>query len=447
MPATATTPAETPPPGRPRSRFAFWIACVALPFAVWLGPASTHVRIVVTALAWAALVMGMLIRWAGADRRRRRIMFRLLLAVPVMLLSFELLYAWTDWREAELTAPLRMGGGSHRSGMLERGEPCGYHLIPARSYAVFGGTLRIDANGFRNTGDVSEARSPGVRRLMLLGGSTAFGWGLPDGEDLAAHLQEELSGAEKWEVINAAVPYYTSWQEACAYTHRLHRFQPDVVVVLDGRNDVRYAIMQGGNWTPASEGGVGELPFVDAAPGTITGDPARRSLLMRSALYRRVYARVAPRYVPPPVRPPAEGAAADSGALARVDARFIEQFNDHRRQIAERVTRDGGACILALQPVIHVGKPLTPEEQRFSHMWDDLGEQFGAVWPLLRSAVVDAEGPGVRLDLTEVFADFDGQAYLDECHYTSAGSRRIAEVLAEQVLQLVEGAGGASSRR
>ena len=113
---------------------------------------------------------------------------------------------------------------------------------------------------------------------------------------------------------------------------------------------------------------------------------------------------------------------------------MIGQFVRHRAILAREAGRDGCLCILAIQPVIHVGKPLTEREEKNSHMWGDHGRYFRVIWPELQAATARLDVPGaVTVDLTDVFSGFNGDAYQDECHYTSGGNRLIAQRLAETV--------------
>lgn len=393
------------------------------------------VKVFFVAVLAGLFLLWLFAQWAKKSPDRRRAFFMTVLFTPVIVLTAEAALAYLDWRESQLTSPLRASIEGLRAGMLIRHEACSYRLIPSRTYDIWGGPVAIDRNGFRSSYDVVLRKKPGQTRVMLLGGSSAFGWGLPDGRDPAGHLRTlldaEMPEAGRYEVINAAVPYYTSFQELNAWLHVLYAYGPDVLIVLDGRNDMRNAVMDGRRWRPASEGGIGETPFA-RSDGSSEGRPAPPLLeraLRRSALYRRVDAALHP--PAPPTLDPPEPMAAD---ISEVNLAFIDQFVRHRELIAADAARRGCRCILALQPVIHVGKPLTPREREFARMWGDIGPKVRAVWPKLREAAVRTPVAGVEVvDLTKVFAAFAGEAYIDECHYSEEGSRLIAQRLADLV--------------
>jgi lysophospholipase L1-like esterase len=81
-------------------------------------------------------------------------------------------------------------------------------------------------------------RKPGVLRILVLGDSCAFGFGLEAEEAwparLATHLQAAGCAAE---VLNAGVPGYTSMQGVVLAGRLMPRLQPDLVLVAFGWND------------------------------------------------------------------------------------------------------------------------------------------------------------------------------------------------------------------
>jgi lysophospholipase L1-like esterase len=105
---------------------------------------------------------------------------------------------------------------------------CLYRNAPNQRTARFS----IDAHGYRGGFDERDRRP----RLLLLGGSTAFGFALgADDEVLGARLAALEPG---WQVVNAAVVGYLSSQELSELVHRGREVAPAAVVVVDGWNEV-----------------------------------------------------------------------------------------------------------------------------------------------------------------------------------------------------------------
>ncbi|HOW27531.1 MAG TPA: SGNH/GDSL hydrolase family protein [Elusimicrobiota bacterium] len=99
--------------------------------------------------------------------------------------------------------------------------------------------IHINSLGFR--GDEFTPRKPErVWRIVALGDSCTFGWGLPDGDTYPARLADRLARECKKEVsvINAGVPGYSSWQTARWLQTELFGYDPDIVTVYVGWNDL-----------------------------------------------------------------------------------------------------------------------------------------------------------------------------------------------------------------
>lgn len=92
--------------------------------------------------------------------------------------------------------------------------------------------FRINGMGFR--GKDNELIHGPKKRIVLVGGSTAFGTGLDgDRETFGSQLEDLLDV----EVINGAVIGHSSGQELAYLLMNLVDLQPDLVLTLDGWND------------------------------------------------------------------------------------------------------------------------------------------------------------------------------------------------------------------
>jgi len=408
-------------------------ACCAV---AWASGASVHVKLLFTLPVFPVMGVALMARWAGTDPHRRQVLFKTLLAAPVAVLGVESALAYKDQVDQRRLAPVRASRVGDPNALMMLSDECDYRLRPRRDYRLFGGVVAIDSNGFRSSYDVALQKDPDRIRVILTSGSTGFGWGVPDGHDVVAYLQAMLdteAGDDRFEVINASVPYFNTYQEMNWYHHALSKFEPDLLIVLDGYNDMINAVMDGHDWRPAWEGDVGRVPVWHMAPTKTrqrTVSDRVEAVLMKSAAYRTVYWRV-DRLVRAARQARSKRTSSGPKNAGFVDRRFIDQFVEHWGVIASKTRRNGTRCILALQPIIDIGKTLTENEKPMRHMWGGYTETIRQVWPDLRRACTALRVEGVTvLDLTDVFAQFDGDAYQDKCHYTSEGNRIIASKLA-----------------
>lgn len=99
--------------------------------------------------------------------------------------------------------------------------------------------IRTNSLGLRSA-EVTEPKPAGVFRILVLGDSVTFGWGLR-GEDTypsqLASLLATLRPNQRFEVINAGVSGYGTWQQASWLQDTGLDLQPDVIVVQTHLND------------------------------------------------------------------------------------------------------------------------------------------------------------------------------------------------------------------
>jgi len=95
-----------------------------------------------------------------------------------------------------------------------------------------------NSRGFQ--GQEFEERKPeGVLRIVCMGNSSTFGWGVPPDSSyprLLEKILEESSGGDV-EVINAGVPGYSSLQGLVLFEREISTLEPDIVTVSYGAND------------------------------------------------------------------------------------------------------------------------------------------------------------------------------------------------------------------
>ncbi len=108
-----------------------------------------------------------------------------------------------------------------------------WQLVPGYEVPMGGGSARINGLGIREQLEPGP-RGERERRIVTLGDSGVFGWGVPDGrtwqEQLELLLRERFPG---WtiEVVNLGVPGYSSVQALRLLEDLGWRYEPDLVLV------------------------------------------------------------------------------------------------------------------------------------------------------------------------------------------------------------------------
>ena len=115
-----------------------------------------------------------------------------------------------------------------------------YELIPNQTVQFCDQQVTVNALGFRGPA-VDTIKPPGTKRIVGLGDSVMFGWGVGDAEYYLALIAERLARAAPGhivEVINSAVPGYNTVMEVETLKEKLLPFTPDVVVIEYVDNDL-----------------------------------------------------------------------------------------------------------------------------------------------------------------------------------------------------------------
>ena len=260
--------------------------------------------------------------------------------------------------------------------------------------------IAINTHGFRSR-ETTEAKPPGVRRVLCIGGSTTV-QGRTNDETYPALLERELKAA--WpgatvEVLNLGINGITS-DHWLSRLDELFRFQPDVVVQYEFVNDLFFR----------------HLPrYAEEHPWWTH---ARRSRLLFEA------APPAPEDLEPYVR------------------RTLRNI----RQMAEEASRRGARHVTAT----FAGPDPTRAEPAFRHYLDVNAEAWGGRHGVRSYAAYDAlradfntrlrkaaaEGRLVVVPLEETLRD--PSLFIDLCHATPSGIAAMARTLAPAVRRELE---------
>lgn len=136
----------------------------------------------------------------------------------------------------------------HRESLLFGFEPA-----PSNTWEVAAKSYSTDAHGFRTRTAAVPALDAARKRLFVLGGSSAFGFGRGDDEtwvhQLEATLHERREAARGTAVVNAAANGFNSLQLISRYYLRVAPQKPTHVLFYGGHNDVQpFAMPRDGIW-------------------------------------------------------------------------------------------------------------------------------------------------------------------------------------------------------
>lgn len=125
------------------------------------------------------------------------------------------------------------------------------NIVPTPGYVDTRG-IRHNSVGFRRSAEVPVAKPAGTYRVFLMGASTAYGLGglwphlqrdfevIDNSQTIDAYLERSLQArypGMRVEVINAAITSTWTHHHLIYLNQKIFRYQPDMIVFLDGYND------------------------------------------------------------------------------------------------------------------------------------------------------------------------------------------------------------------
>jgi hypothetical protein len=133
----------------------------------------------------------------------------------------------------------------------------GWKNIPNWSATTRGRPLNINSRGLRDR-EYPYAKPAGTQRILVLGDSFTWGYGVGDSEIFTEVLEAKLASERlPWEVINTGVSGWGTDQELLFLKSEGHKYSPDIVIL---------ALYLGNDWannTALTQYGFGKPCFAD----------------------------------------------------------------------------------------------------------------------------------------------------------------------------------------
>ncbi len=383
-------------------------------------------------------------------RQKQLILFLVLLAVGVP--AFLLL---RGTREPPLPPVFTGTQGEYALALVDRGgrplsDSRGELLVRLDPFTLYRnqpnqrtGSFSTGAYGFRG----GYRGTP--RPVMILGGSAAFGQGLPaDGICFAALLDGMI---EEREVVNAAVVGYLAGQELALMVHRLDDFNPSVYVAFDGWNELFDQWLACHRIEPWDHGFMNlffntEQRLHDLQKITGAGDkqPVRKSGLTRKEEARRAGLTKKSAY-----RTEKIDEAVDAGPTGR--EQILEGIEKNYHASLDRMNdfahARGAAFLVVFQPELG-GKLQRTEQEKMNYCrWCEAYEgyrelEFSTEYSaFIERAAAWCAAEGIEyLDLHHhpEFQNSEKQLFYDVIHLNEEGHRIVARLIHQRIEATLE---------
>lgn len=269
--------------------------------------------------------------------------------------------------------------------------------LPTNSYPFRG--LIANAQGLRENHDIPLKKPAQELRILFLGDSCTFGYGLDFAQGFVDLTEQRLNRAlpdRSVECINAGVPGYTLFQGYHYYLTEGRLFQPDLVVVTFGWNDTLH-------WDNLSD--------LDHYQQVVNSRPP--AFLGWSRLAHKLFHALRP----------AAGSPADATPRSRVPPSEFSLLLNQLKTATDEHDADLMVVLWCFQPNIRPDLEQPPETDLQRAM-----RQFAA------------ETSTPLLDAVELFnrafmQNPEDGLFLDIGHASAFGNRLMAEALTERILE------------
>ncbi len=299
--------------------------------------------------------------------------------------------------------------------------------------------IATNAQGFRGA-DWEPAPSPApvAGRVLLLGDSQVFGYGVEEDEALAAALSRHLGGQRgdggdqaARDVLNAATPTWGPPEYVQILAELAPIYRPSVVVfVANAANDWSETRTTNARRTTARDGWAKVRVAADGSEDPPTEFPGRRFLLGQSHLVFAVRALFAHSQGAPSVL------AASATRLVRDLPYMLAPVPPFRSRISPWLAKAADVCRANGCKVIAVGLPLDLQvDAREWRKYDETPVDLVPTEALIAAFLADARGHGwPTLDLLPVLRQASPGAFqADDYHLSPAGHEAFARALSPLV--------------
>lgn len=302
----------------------------------------------------------------------------------------------------------------------------GYRQRPGKIERYRNGARAVfNSMGYRGP-EVSVQKPSGTYRILLLGGSTTFGYEVNDDETIDAHMRSMLPERFPgvcFEVVNLALGGYDSYQDYERMRVDGVRLGPDLVVINSGINDVRNALYGRVSYPPD--------------PRTLIWEPVMRTMREEAQRGRRLstlvqhysYLARIPGYA---LEVWGQRQGLKTIRATEPDNSAIAYFEINVVRTAELAFAAGAAVILSTPPsALSIrNKPSDPVEK--SYWVRDAGTTEAYRRRLAtRMREIGERQRAAGRSVVYVTHDLPLEQFLDDAHLTGAGNRTVAQGLVE----------------
>ncbi len=304
-------------------------------------------------------------------------------------------------------------------------RPYSYEPYTQFSESAFTGRyVNVSPHGFRLTRDQGPWPPDDEHlTIFIFGGSTTFGYGLPDNQTVASYLQQALSKTKDSAfVYNFGRGHYFSTQERMLFEQLLaDGFRPDIAIFVDGLNDFSH---------PRGEPHfTRQLEDFFTKPGGLSRSLASLPVARLADSFRILARRRALRGRQVNERLLEDEAYIDAALIASVNNRYL-----HNKSVVEATTAGRGVeTLFVWQPVPTYNYDI--EHHLFRDALSPRHMHTRAGYRSMKELVARDQLGKNFLWCADLQMGIEEPLYVDAVHYGRDLTRRLATAIAEEMVR------------
>ncbi len=329
--------------------------------------------------------------------------------------------------------------------------------------------------GFREPREISLEKPEDEYRIFLTGGSTAFGLGaIGDAVSITnhysieyretiSHIMEMILNAtapidgKKIRVYNTAVWGHSYQHLLIRYPVKLRQYNPDLIVSLDGANELPLISKLTPDWNYFQEGQYNNI-IRDIYSYSGTGLASYLTLWLKNNTFLMTYLWAGQDiFQELNVRAPVHKAVVEGASsevkqvggsiddMSRLLDRNIDTVVKVIEDYSSSIQNDGIPHVMALQPWLYLSrKPMSPQERAINEL-PGFKQYYGVPSDKTYKLLVDKIVASAQkknyfvADFSDYFDDVSEWVFLDWCHLTSGANfllaKEISNLVKEHIFQ------------
>ena len=280
-------------------------------------------------------------------------------------------------------------------------------------------TININSDGFRGPElDITDKKY----RIFFLGGSSAFGMGsTSDNTTIPSLLEQKFheNDFSNIEIINAGVGGTISFEEKLLAENNLMDFNPELFIIYDGGNDVRYRITDTETLLKQEsdyEFKFGDYPFY-RTPFVITK-------ILNNLKQQDIES--GPTYNYPDF--------AKTSVESSIKEQVIKNYIDNWKQFCQDSTLNNVKTIIVLQPILGTSETkLFPNDLKIMSA-PDVKDELEMLEKISNNLYQLNDSCYATYDLRNVFDNVNKPIFYDQIHVSDFGNELIANKIYENIL-------------